>query len=66
MNVMFTFKSEYGERDIEYSLIKMNAVTTLDTRARICPRSDDHLCTLELREVDGHNFTWPDMNASDS
>ena len=64
---MFTFK--YSEQDIEYSLTKIfpeNAVTTLVTRARICPRSADHLFTLELREVDGQNFTWPHMNASDS
>ena len=66
---MFTFKSEYGEEDIEYSLSKIfpeNAITTLVTRARIFLRSADHICTLTLREVDGQNFTWPHMNASDS
>ena len=67
---MFTFKSEYGEEDIEYSLSEIfteNAVTTLVTRARIFLRSADHIiCTLTLREVDGQNFTWRHMNASDS
>ena len=58
--VMFTFKSEYGEEDIEYSLSKIlpeKAVPTLVSRVRLGPRSADHLCTLELKEVDGQNLS---------
>ena len=63
--VMFTFKSEYGEEDIEYSLSKIlpeKAVPILVSRVRTSPRSADHLCMLELKEVDGQNFVWPCMN----
>ena len=63
------FKSEYGEEDIEYSLSKIlpeKTVPTLVSRVRISPRSADHLCMLELKEVDDQNFVWPHMNASDT
>ena len=66
--VMFTFKSEYGVEDIEYSLSKIfpeKAVPALVFRVRIGPRSADHLCTLEIKEVDGQSFVWPPMNADD-
>ena len=67
--VMFAFKSEYGEEDIEYSLSKIlpeKTVHILVSRVQISPRSADHLCMLELKEVDGQNFVWPCMNSSDT
>ena len=67
--VMFSFRSEYGEEDIEYSWSKVlpeKAVPTLVSRVRIGPRSADHLCTLEVKEVDGRTFVWPHMNTSDA
>ena len=66
-NVRFTFKSEYREEDIEYSIRKIlpeDAVCTLVSRARI-GWTADHLCVLELEEVDHENFVWPEMNSSD-
>ena len=65
--VRFTFKSEYREEDIEYSIRKIlpeDAVSSLVSRARI-GWTADHLCVLELEEVDHENFVWPDMNSSD-
>ena len=65
---MFTFKSEYGVKDIEYSLSKIfpeEAVPALVSRVRIGPHSADHLRTLEIKEVDGQSFVWPPMNADD-
>jgi hypothetical protein len=67
--VMYTFRSEYGEEDIDYSLSKVlpeNALPTLISRVRIGTQSADHLCTLEVKEVDGRTFVWPHMNASDT
>ena len=66
-NVRFTFKSEYREEDIEYSIRKIlpeDAVSSLVSRDRI-GWTADHLCVLELEEVDHENFVWPDMNSSD-
>ena len=62
---MSTFRSEYGEEDIEYSLSKVlpeKAVPTLVSRVRIGQQSADHLCTLEVKVVDGWTFVWPHMN----
>ena len=67
--VAYTFRSEYGEEDIAYSLSKIfpeNVTTTMISRLRLGMQSADHLCTLELEPVDAHNFSWPVMNASDS
>ena len=47
-------------------ILPEKAVPTLVSRVRIGPRSADHLCTLELKEVDGQKFVWPKMNASDT
>ena len=66
-NVRCTFKSEYREEDIEYSIRKIlpeDAVSTLVSRARI-GLTADYLSVLELEEVDHENFVWPDMNSSD-
>ena len=67
--MMFSFKSEFGEEDIEYSLSELlpeNVAYTFLSRVRLGPRSADHLCTLELQPVDGLDFSWPFMNSSDS
>ena len=66
--VRFTLKSEYGVKDIEYSLSKNfpeKAVPALVSRVRFEPRSADHLCTLEIKEVDDQSFVWPPMYAGD-
>ena len=67
--VAYTFKSEFGEEDIAYSLSKIfpeNVTTTMVSRLRLGTRSADHLCTLELEPVDVHHFSSPVMNGSDS
>ena len=67
--VLFTFKSEYGVEDTEYSLSKIlpeKAAPALVSRVSIGLRSADRLCTLELKEVVGQNFVWPRMNTSDT
>ena len=56
-NVMFTFKSKYGEEDIEYSLSKIfpaKAVPRLVSRARIGPHSADHSGTERSRWSEFH------------
>ena len=66
---MYSFKSEYGEEDIEYSLSELlpeNVTATLVSRERVRPRSADHLCTVVLKLVEGQNFTWPTMKPSDA
>ena len=67
--VMFSFRSEYGEEDIDYSLSKVlpeKAVPNLVSRVRVGPRSADHVCILEVKGVDGRTFVWPRMNTSDA
>ena len=67
--VKYSFKSEYGEEDIVYSLgelLPKNLAPTLVSRVRLGPRSADHLCTVVLQLPDDENFDWPQMNSSDS
>ena len=57
--VAYTFRSEYGEEDIAYSLSKIspeNVTTTMISRLWLGTRSAEHLCTLELDLVDIHHF----------
>ena len=63
----YTFKSEYGEEDILYSLevlCQEELVTsaTLVSRVRIRPLKADHQCTVMLKLATGKNknFYWPD------
>jgi hypothetical protein len=68
-HVKYSFKSEYGEEDILYSLSELlpeNLAPNLVSRVRLGPRSADHLCTVVLQLPDEEIFGWPEMNSSDS
>ena len=57
-----SFKSDYGEEDILYSLEEIFPVdiAKLVSRVRTAQRSADHLCTVLLRPVQGQKYSWPE------
>ena len=59
---VYEFKSDYGEEDIEYSLLEIfQDSATLVSRVALRPRSAEHLCTVEIKLGDSENFSWPNM-----
>ena len=72
--VYFTFKSEYGEEDVIYSLGEMFppdvvTSTTLVSRVRLGKlwETADHQCTVSLKLASSRkkNFCWPAMSSQD-
>ena len=60
--VVYAFKSDYGEEDIEYSLQEIfQESATLVSRVALRPRSAEHLCTVEIKLGDCEHFSWPNM-----
>ena len=56
----YTFESDYGEEDIQYTLEEMNIASKLVSRVKIGNhRSANHLCTIS---VSGDGWQWPVMN----
>ena len=71
--VIFSFKSDYAEKDIIDTLneVFVDTVTkaNLVSRERTSPRSAEHLCFVELEqaaEPHGKEFLWPDMGLEDA
>ena len=63
-NAKFTFVSNYGKEDIEYTLEEIfpEKNCTLSSYVRYKPKSADHLCNVSVNECpDG--FVWPPMNS---
>ena len=59
---VYEFKSDYGEEDIEYSLLEIfQDSAALVSRVALRPRSAEHLCTVEIKLGDSENFSWPNM-----
>ena len=66
-HLTFSFKSDYGQEDIEYTLNDiLPKSTNLVSRVRIRPLDADHLCTVVLETVKGQNFSWPNMKPDDA
>ena len=68
--VSYSFKSEYGEEDIRFSLEEIFPpfMAQLDSRVRLGRLSADHLCKVSLRRPFGDtkvNLSWPEMPMGD-
>jgi hypothetical protein len=67
--VSFTFKSEYGEEDIRFSLgeIFPPFVAQLDSRVRLGRLAADHQCIVSLRARSGQRegLSWPKLPLDD-
>jgi hypothetical protein len=67
--VSYTFKSEYGEEDIRFSLEELFPpfVAQLDSRVRLGRLSADHQCIVSLKLPFGQKGTvsWPQMSMDD-
>jgi hypothetical protein len=67
--VLFTFKSEYGEEDIRDSLgeIFPPFVAQLDSRIRLGRLAADHQCIVSLRSISGkgEELAWPELPIGD-
>ena len=66
--VIFTFKSDFGEEDITYTIEEIfkdsvDIRSNLMSRVRLKPLKAMHMCTVELKLAAGKkaSFSWPDM-----
>ena len=58
----YTFESDYGEEDIQYTLEEMNIASKVVSRVKIGNhRSANHLCTISVSNS-GDGWQWPIMN----
>ena len=68
--VEYAFKSDYGEEDIEDSLIKIqektNASAILVSRVRNGALSAIHDCVVQIGPVPTDTFTWPELDENDT
>ena len=68
--VKYAFKSDYGEEDIEDSLIKIqektNASAILVSRVRNGALSAIHDCVVQIGPVALDSFTWPELEENDA
>ena len=62
--VVFTFQSDYVEKDILDSFTEIFPGTAADltSRVRVSPRSADHFCMVVLNPVHPRTFSWPAMD----
>ena len=60
-NVRYSFKSDYAEEDILDSLQEIfpESEAKLEERVPITPLSNNHLCTVMVKELVGQNPSWP-------
>ena len=65
--VTYTFKSDFAEEDIIYTLDEIltdEIETQLKSRVRLYgPRSAAHLCTVVIKLPPEKTFTWPEMTS---
>ena len=69
-DVVFTFDSEYGEEDVEYTLelVFQGVQATLVSRTRVQPMKANHLwvAAIEVVPEEKETFAWPKMMAYDA
>ena len=63
--VTYSFQSDYGKWDIEYTLSELfpNDVTRLESRVQMTPLGSDHLCSVKVKS---QSVSWPEMKPEDA
>ena len=62
----YSFKSNYGQEDIEYSLSEIFPENATILASRLTPKGADHFCTVVVKgRITGDGF-WPLMSPEDA
>ena len=64
----YSFKSDYGQEDIDYTLSEIfpENETILASRIRITPKGADHFCTVVVKGLRMGDGFWPMMSPEDA